>query len=153
MNHESGTYVSLELSESSRLLVDKFSTDVLCVKNPIDPSFLHTTVIYSQTPVPLAESLERSREIVAAFVRYEVFMTQTGRPCLTVILESGDARELNQQLTQWGATSRYDTYTPHLTLSYDFHDTIDGLPAIPFDLVYDKLIVKSLDVDFIPPSK
>ena len=153
MNHESGTYVSLELNGECRQLVDQFSTSVLRVRNPVDPQYLHTTVIYSQTAVPLAESLDRTVDCVARFVRYEIFMTRTGQPCLTAILESECARKLNRQLTTWGATSRFDSYTPHLTLSYDFHDAVDLLPPIPFDLVYDRLIVKALDVDFVPPSK
>ena len=56
-DHSSGTYVALELHKKSMAEVDDFITHVLKLENPINPAYLHSTVIYSETPVPQADHL------------------------------------------------------------------------------------------------
>lgn len=152
MNHDSGTYVSLELSDRCRQRVDEFSRHTLKLDGRVDQQYLHSTVIYSSQPVPQAEFLDRNVNIIATHLYYDLFKTQQGKTCLTSVLESHMMSKLNDMLIQLGATSRYLKYTPHLTLSYDYSGSIINLPVIPFELEYDRLIVKPLDIDFIPPS-
>lgn len=153
MNHCDGTYVALELSDACKQLVDDFSVKNLRLSNPVDPIYLHSTIIYSNTPVPEVEYLDRRICAVARALRYKIFLTQRNTSCLTVLLESPIAIDLNRMLTRLGATSEFGAYTPHLTLSYNFTGSIDDLPKIPFDITYDRLIIKPLDVNFVPPSK
>lgn len=153
MTHESGTYVALELSPESRQKIDKFITETLKLPNPIDPDYLHTTIIYSTSPVPDAKYLDRETNAHANFLRYEVFHTKTGKDCLTIIVDCPKAHALNRMLTKLGATSNFNPYCPHLTLSYDYVGTTENLPKIPFELLYQGLIVNALDPTFIPPSK
>ena len=150
-NHEDGTYVAFELSPASRLQVDDFITNTLKLENPIHPDYLHTTVIYSHTPVPHAEYLDPKTTALALTNRYEVFVTKTGKHCLTAIVDCPRARELNDMLTRLGATSSFTPYLAHLTLSYDYTGDIASLPLIPFQLYYSDLLVKPLDPHFIPP--
>lgn len=152
-NHDSGTYVALELSPESRAQVDDFITNTLKLENPIHPDYLHTTVIYSHTPVPHAEYLSRTIEAVGYAHRYEIFTTKTGKKCLTAIVDCSTAYELNKMLTVLGATSSFTPYLAHLTISYDYDGDIQNLPVIPFSLVYSTLLIKPLDLEFIPPSK
>ena len=153
MTHSNGTYVALELSPESRQQVDDFITNTLKLPNPIDPDYLHTTIIYSMAPVPWARYLDREMNACADPVRYEIFKTKTGKNCLTVIVDCPKAVDLNNMLTQLGATSNFSPYTPHLTLSYDYTGTTEDLPSFPSELLYQGLIVNALDPDFIPPSK
>ena len=153
MPHNNGTYVALELSPESRKQVDDFITHTLKLKNPIDPDYLHTTIIYSLAPVPYAKYLDREMNAHADAIRYEIFRTKTGKHCLTVIVDCPKARDVNDMLTRLGATSAFNPYNPHLTLSYDYEGTIEDLPLIPFELLYQGLIVNALDPNFIPPSK
>ena len=153
MQHKHGTYVALELSEESRADVDSFITNVLRLPNSIDPEYLHSTIIYSHTPVPQAEYLDRKTSAIGHANRYEVFTTKTGKKCLTVIINCPQAYDLNDMLTKLGATNSFTPYLPHLTLSYDFDGDISQLPLIPVQLYYSDLLVKPLDISFIPPSK
>ena len=152
-NHADGTYVALELSPESRVQVDDFITHVLQLANPIHPDYLHTTVIYSHTPVPHAEYLDPKTTALGLTQRYEIFKTKTGKNCLTAIVVCPRARELNAILTLLGATSQFTSYLAHLTISYDYEGDITSLPLIPFQLYYSNLLVKPLDPHFIPPSK
>lgn len=80
------------------------------------------------------------------------YESKSGLKCLTVILKFDIDTELNLMLTSVEATNRFDQDTSHLTLSYDYDESIDELPLIPFELNYDNLVVKPLDINFIPPT-
>lgn len=153
MKHINGTYVALELSDESRLAVDDFITNILRLANPVDPEYLHTTIIYSHTPVPQAEYIDRKTSAIGYAKRYEIFRTKTGKNCLTTIIDCPKAHDLNSMLVKLGATNSFTPYLPHLTLSYDFEGDITQLPLIPVQLYYSDLLVKPLDIEFIPPTK
>jgi hypothetical protein len=153
MDHSNGTYVALLLSGRSQQLIDRFSEQVLKLPDRVDPVHLHTTVIYSRTPVRVAEYLNPNIFAMARPLRYEIFPTHEGTPCLVLLLDSIVLRDLNTMLTKLGATSTYEKYNPHLTLSYNYTGTLDNLPLIPYDLEYDALTVEPLDEETIPSSK
>ena len=54
--HKDGTYVSMDLSDESRALLDNFVEMNLGLTERVDPSTYHITIIYSRTPVPSAEN-------------------------------------------------------------------------------------------------
>lgn len=152
-NHATGTYVAYEITEDSKHELDNFVTTTLKLDNPVDPAYYHTTVIYSTTPVPEAEYVPRTLTASASFNRYAIFETKRGTRCLTVLVKCPQAVELNKVLTELGATSQFTPYCPHLTLSYDYKGTIEDLPELPFTINYDRVLVKPLDTDFVPPPK
>jgi 2'-5' RNA ligase len=151
---EPGTYVALELDAATRAQLDRFVTDQLKLAQPIDPEYYHITVIYSRTPVAQADLLPEQYQASATGIRYALWTTRDARQCLVMLVESYQARYLNQQLTQLGAVSDYNQYTPHLTLSYDYTGpNITQLPLPQFPIVLDRLLVKELDTNFVPPTK
>lgn len=154
--HRDGTYVSMDLSDESRTLLDNFVEMSLGLTERVDPSTYHITVIYSRTPVPTAEHIVgMSTTTTASVVGYEVFPTKNDGKCLVMRLQFSFANALNSKLTQEGATSDYDQYKPHLTLAYDMEQEIDPstLPVPQFPLTFGPVKVAPLEPDYVPKNK
>ena len=156
--HRNGTYVSLNLSKQSKELLDNFVEMNLGLKERVDKSTYHITVIYSRSPVPTAENLLHMHTplpVEAQVTGYEVFPTKNDGKCLVMRLDCPFATRLNADLTKQGATSDYDQYKAHLTIAYDMAQEINPqeLPIPMFTLEFDKLNVDALDPEFIPSNK
>jgi 2'-5' RNA ligase len=154
--HKDGTYVSMNLSDESRALLDNFVEMSLGLTERVDPSTYHITVIYSRTPVPSAENIAGlSTDTTASVVGYEIFPTKNDGKCLVMRLRFTFAEFLNKKLTAEGATSDYDSYKPHLTLAYDMTQEVDPstLPIPQFPLKFDSVMVAPLEPDYVPKNK
>lgn len=156
--HKDGTYVSMDLSEESRQLLDHFVEMNLGLTERVDPSTYHITVIYSRTPVPSAENylhMNTPLPVEASVTGYEVFPTKNNGKCLVMRLDCPYATRLNGELGKQGATSDYPEYKPHLTIAYDMTQEVDPetLPVPQFPLVFDKLNVAPLDAEYTPENK
>lgn len=154
--HKDGTYVSMDLSQECRELLDNFVHVNLGLEERVDPSTYHITVIYSRSPVPSAEQyVGYGEEQPARVTGYEVFPTKNDGKCLVMRLECPFAELLNKQLTAQGATSDYDTYKPHLTIAYNIQQDVDPetLPIPQFPLTFGKVKVEPLDPEYTPKNK
>lgn len=156
--HKDGTYVSLNLSQQSKQLLDNFVEMNLGLTERVDSNTYHITVIYSRTPVPTAENLlymNNPLPVEAHVTGYEVFPTKNDGKCLVMRLSCPYATRLNTDLTKQGATSDYDEYKPHLTIAYNMAQEVNPktLPMPAFHLEFDKLNVDALDPEFTPENK
>lgn len=154
--HKNGTYVSMDLTQGSRDIMDHFVEMNLGLTERVDKSTYHITVIYSRTPVPSAEQYAGVESALTARVTgYEVFPTKNDGKCLVMRLDFPFANLLNKQLTAEGATSDYDSYKPHMTIAYDIKQEIDpeALPIPQFELNFDCVKVAPLDPEFTPKNK
>lgn len=154
--HKDGTYVSMDLSEESKQLLDNFVEMNLGLTERVDPSSYHITVIYSRTPVPSAEGgAGLTTETSASVVGYEVFPTKNDGKCLVMRLKFTFAEFLNRKLTDEGATSDYPEYKPHLTIAYDMTQEVDPttLPVPQFPLYFGPVKVAPLDAEYTPENK
>ena len=156
--HKDGTYVSLEMSQDSRVMLDNYVEMTLGLKERVDPKTYHITVIYSRTPVPSAEQLlhmNTALPVEAQPVAYEVFPTKNDGQCLVLRLICPYATRINSQLTLQGATSDYDEYKPHVTIAYNLKEDVNPLElSVPqFQLIFDKLKVAPLDPVWTPANK
>ena len=154
--HKDGTYVSMDLKEESKELVDHFVEMNLGLTERVDKSTYHITIIYSRAPVPSAEQYAGYGEDQPAKVTgYEVFPTKNDGKCLVMRIECPFAELLNKQLTAQGATSDYDVYKPHMTIAYDIKQEVDPhtLPLPQFPLYFGKVKVEPLDPVFVPKNK
>jgi 2'-5' RNA ligase len=154
--HKNGTYVSMDLNDECKALLDHFVEMNLGLTERVDSSTYHITVIYSRTPVPSAEQYIGVESAVQARVTgYEVFPTKNDGKCLVMRLDFPFANLLNKQLTAEGATSDYDSYKPHMTIAYDIQQEVDPefLPIPKFQLNFGPVKVAPLEVDYIPKNK
>ncbi len=154
--HKDGTYVSMDLSNGCKDILDHFVEMNLGLSERVDKSTYHITIIYSRTPVPSAENYAGSTTDIEATVSgYEVFPTKNDGKCLVMRLDFPYANMLNKQLTAEGATSDYDSYKPHMTIAYDIKQEIDPhtLPIPQFKLHFEAVKVAPLDPEFTPKNK
>lgn len=154
--HKDGTYVSMDLTDDCRDLLDHFVEMNLGLTERVDKSTYHITIIYSRTPVPSAELYSRTESNGHATVSgYEVFPTKNDGKCLVMRLDFPFAVTLNKQLTAEGATSDYDSYKPHMTIAYDMKQEVDPatLPVPQFPLHFTTVKVAPLDPEFVPKNK
>jgi 2'-5' RNA ligase len=155
--HKDGTYVSLEMSQESKDMLDNFVQMNLGLAERVDKKTYHITVIYSRTPVPSAEALlhmNTSIPVEAQPVGYEIFPTKNDGHCLVMRIICPYATRINSQLEREGATSDYPDYKPHITIAYDIKEKVDpnSLPVPQFQLRFDKLNVAPLDPEFTPEN-
>jgi 2'-5' RNA ligase len=155
--HKDGTYVSLEMSQESKDMLDNFVQMNLGLTERVDKKTYHITVIYSRTPVPAAEQLlhmNTSIPVEAQPVGYEIFPTKNDGYCLVMRIICPYATRINSQLNAAGATSDYPDYKPHITIAYDIKEKVDphSLPVPQFQLRFDKLNVAPLDPEFTPEN-
>ena len=154
--HKDGTYVSMDLTQGSRDIMDHFVEMSLGLTERVDKSTYHITVIYSRAPVPTAEQYAGSESASTARVTgYEVFPTKNDGKCLVMRLDFPFANLLNKQLTAEGAMSDYPEYKPHMTIAYDIKQEIDphSLPIPQFELNFGPVKVAPLDPEFTPKNK
>ena len=155
--HKDGTYVSLEMTQECRALLDHFVEMNLGLNERVDPSTYHITIIYSRTPVPSAELLleDNPISVEATAIGFEVFPTKNDGQCLVMRLACPYAMGLNATLTKQGATSDYNEYKAHVTIAYDMKNTVDphSLPIPQFHLMFDKINVAPLDPQYTPENK
>lgn len=154
--HKDGTYVSMDLTDECKALLDNFVEMNLGLTERVDPSTYHITIIYSRTPVPTAEhSAGLSTQTPATCTGYEIFPTKNDGKCLVMRLNFTFADFLNRKLTEQGATSDYDVYKPHMTIAYDMAQEVDPatLPLPQFPLFFGEVKVAPLDPLFVPANK
>lgn len=154
--HKDGTYVSMDLTNDCKAMLDNFVEMNLGLTERVDQSTYHITIIYSRSPVPTAEnSAGLTTETTARVVGYEVFPTKSDGKCLVMRLHFPFAEFLNRKLTDEGATSDYNHYKAHMTIAYDMEQEVDpmSLPIPQFELKFGPVKVAPLDPLFVPANK
>lgn len=113
-----GTFVAVKLSEDTVNALQE-AAKKMNVSNIISPEDMHITLIYSKKHLPNFESQGKiNPPIVCMPCGMETFGENNDALVVRVYCPELTAR--NQQITEeHGATSDYDQYKPHVTLSYD----------------------------------
>lgn len=129
-----GTYAAVRFSKSTIDRLTQFCVDN-GVKNALKPSKLHTTLLYSRKHLPDYEALGdldspwigSPKEFVVWDTRSEDDAPPTR--CLILKFECKQLEDRHEFLMkEHGATYDFDTYHPHISLSYDIgNDEIDSL--------------------------
>ncbi len=118
-----GTYAGMKF--------DKPTTDALTeytkkhkIPNPIKPSKMHTTLLYSRKHLPKYKAAGKlDKPLMATFDKFEIFESnedgdQTN--CLVMRFKCDKLVDRHHELMdQHNAIFDYDEYKPHLTMSYD----------------------------------
>lgn len=113
-----GVFIGIKLSEKLLDDIEQFIKDQR-VSNPVARDDIHITLIYSKKSFPIDE-WEQPKTIkeYAKPIKFD-FLGENNNN-LVVLLDSTFLTERNAQIVkQYGATSDYTKYLPHITLSYD----------------------------------
>ena len=122
-----GTYVSVKYTDTTTMILSQMM-GIWQIKNPVSPNKLHTTVIYSRTPIPLEDQrdidVHELRALGWSFIpkKFELFPfsgTDSVKKVLVMTLHAPELESLHKKLVDMGATHDFDEYIPHITLSYD----------------------------------
>lgn len=147
----SGTYAKLVPCEDTRnkiaLILKMFN-----LENHASPHDLHVTVIYSKQECPTLETAIVSLPITATGKAFSIFPNANGGRCLVVELENNDLQLMHSQLrAEHGATHDFESYKPHITLSYDYSsDTVPGEAMLEhfWCLKFDQFVVETLNFNW-----
>lgn len=126
---ENGLYVAVKFSQQSVELIEQFR-DSLSVPNPLDGSEFHCTVIYSRKPPNAAvKVLGAIEEQYASVSNLKIFKSHKGANVLVLVLDSDFLINRHKQLMQqYDLSYDFDSYIPHITISYDCGDfDIEGI--------------------------
>lgn len=133
---QKGTYAGVKFDEKTTKAITKYLNDNK-IPNGLQPSKLHTTVLYSRKHCPNYKAQGKySTPIIGTPGEFELWDTSpTEGPstkCLVLKYNCPDLIKRHEHLMdEHKASFDYDKYQPHITLSYDCGDLeIDELPDI-----------------------
>lgn len=149
MNYPTGVYVAVLPDEETNTSIKNFQNELKkdLLKDVEMNDEIHTTLIYSNKP--LKEKIKHINNIhKASFDGYELFGEE--QDVLVMKLKSESLHERNQELTnEYGFISDYDSYNPHITLSYGAKGVdLSKLPDYNGSMVLHKEYSEDLDEDW-----
>lgn len=131
MQCPNGLYVAGSYSsESVRRLTAMI--DTLSIENPVDSKDLHTTIMYSETPVEdYRDSGLSSVTLPVTPLAFEVFESD-GKNVLVLLIASAHLHMVHFRIKdEYDVEYSHPTYRPHITLSYDCPNAEDYLALDP----------------------
>lgn len=146
-----GTYIGVRFSGQTQKDIGKFLIENK-IPNPINIEKLHTTIIHSKKNLPNLEPLGAIvPPEIGYFKGHEVWDTKDGNRALVMKFDCEALRLRNDAITSvYGATSDYDEYKIHLTLSYDIGDMdVWGIPSYKGKIEITEEYYEPLDLDWI----
>lgn len=148
-NTNNGTYVGIKVSNANELY-DWFKTQD--IENLVLPNDYHVTIAYSKKH--FTHTLNKSNITITPnnIIGFEMF-----DKVLVMLLNSPELEIRHKQTDDEGAIYDYPTYTPHITLSYNYDITkhqqrpqsLNTFYTKPsFDIVLEDEYVEELDVAY-----
>lgn len=146
---QKGTYVELKLSKKSAKQLAAY-VKKNNIENPTKQEEYHCTVVYSTKSIAKAKDEKVDLPFTTTFDKWELFPTKEGTKCLVARLKKSSINDLHDMYhTKYDAKYDFDEYKPHVTVSYNFDNTIP-LEKPEFDFTFDKMTFKELDTNWKP---
>jgi len=153
-----GTYAAAKYDEVSCMILAQLM-GIWKIPNPINTKDLHTTIIYSRTPIPeVAQHNMDSTELKSRGWKFspkslELFSSSSekdDKSLLVMLLGAPELINLHNELVKTGATHDFPEYIPHVTLSYDVPANYDWQSIIlpPIYFIPNKIYFEPLDIDW-----
>lgn len=137
-----GTYVGVKVdSASSEWLIELQKT--LRLKNPLDASKFHATVLYSRNGIEVPTT---GNSYDAEAFKVDSWLDREGKSVVIVKLKSDELKQRHEELIDAGGTHDFPEFQPHITLSYD--DTIKSIPITQSIKLVDEYS-EPLDLDWV----
>ena len=121
-----GVYGSFKLTQASAKKLADWIIDSEIIE-PIDTKDLHITTTYSKVD-PKREILPSNKTNIT--LNYKEFSIATYGRALVLEVTSDELEEIHKSAIDAGASYDYDTYKPHITISYNDKANENILPLI-----------------------
>jgi len=121
-----GVYGSFKLTQASAEMVAEWIIDSEIIE-PIDTKDLHITTTYSKVD-PKREILPSNKTNI--ILDYKEFSIATYGRALVLEVTSDELEEIHKSALDAGASYDYDTYKPHITISYNAEANENILPLL-----------------------
>lgn len=112
-----------------------------------DPQSFHVTIAYN-VDGSIYFTSDEDRVVMPISVQPKKFKT-LGQETKFPVIELESSQELNTIVdyfnTMFGVKSKFPTYIPHVTLSYNPDFSFDGVELPSFPLIFNRLIINSTD--------
>lgn len=122
-----GTYAAVRFSEKTKNQIKKYISDNN-IPNAINPSKLHTTLLYSRKHIPGYTPVGKyDKSMIGKPGKFDVWKSSnedgSSTNCLVVEYKCKDLEDRhNELMKKYNATYDFPTYKTHITLSYDIGD-------------------------------
>ena len=153
VERRAGTYAKLLPCEATKERISEI-VNLINLENPVSVHDLHVTVIYSRKECAEIKDINICLPTRAHGEEFDIFPNQDGTKCLVLRLASDEMHSLHQTIRdEHGGTHDYPSYTPHLTLSYDFTSNVPNHTILDYfkDLCFDQYVVEPLDLNWMKP--
>jgi hypothetical protein len=151
VERRTGTYAKLVPCAATKDRISEI-VNILNLENPVSVHDLHVTVIYSRKECAEIKDINVCLPTTAHGEAFDIFPNHDGSKCLVLKLESEAMHSLHQTIRdEHGGTHDYPSYSPHLTLSYDFASDMPNHTILDYfkDLHFDQYVVEPLDLNWI----
>lgn len=121
INYNKGVYCSAQLSDDTKKQITQFCIDN-DIPNIVPENEMHCTLIYSKKGHDDFDcETEYNNDVAAKFSGFEMFGKD--KDTLVLKIKSNDlTRRHNEMMDEYDLQYDFDTYIPHITLSYDAID-------------------------------
>jgi hypothetical protein len=153
-----GTYAALKYEDGTIKIIGDL-IELWNIPNPLKPEKLHTTIIYSRSPIPAGKQHNMNRAEMKSkgwkFLPSHLGLLKSSphspiTDVLVLFLKAPELVELHDSLKVNGASHDFDGYDPHITLSYNLPESFDwkSLEIPPIYLVPSSLYFEPLNVNW-----
>lgn len=121
-----GTFVAVRIHNKNEQAILRFIKEQN-IPNAIPQDDIHITLVYSKKHLPTYQTVGAISEI-ATPKKFTKFTSNPGdgtdkKQCLVLLVNSDFLHDRQAELvSDYGATSDFDSYSPHITFSYDVGD-------------------------------
>lgn len=150
-----GTYAKLVPTQNTS---QKIATmmQLLNIENSVSANDLHVTIVYSRKECNNISAHAIDLPIKGNGAQFGYFKNKDGTTCLVLHINSEDMHSLHQRCRDQGAEHDYDTFSPHITLSYDYDLRRPALGTNWLEyfssMVFDQFIVEPLELNWEPEN-
>lgn len=145
-----GTYASVTFTNGSQKQLREIQKQ-FNVPNPLNRHQFHSTLIYSRKELSNVESKTLGLPLdTTSFVMQE-WNQRNGKVCLVLTYTSEWMKERHDFYRSIGGTHDFDSYEPHITLSYDLEDKAGQFNGnvVELNLTVSREVVEPLEVDWV----
>ena len=140
-----GLYVAQKFDDETVERLVKLTED-LDIPNALEPHDFHTTILYSDRWVPYVLERKEVRLNDSGRGRVTTWVNHKGVKIAVLTFESEYLQERHDYGRALGATHGFDTFDPHVTLSYDC-GPLEFDQEVEIDLVGKKEYSEVLDTE------